>query len=192
MSTPAEAFTRLLEVLDRLEVPYEVGGSVASSAHGIPRTILAVDLVVDLDRERIDDLASELKGDFYADPELIRDAFAQGRAANLIHLRTAWKFDLFPLQSDEYSRMEFSRRSFREIRPYGNEPVECVVASAEDTILRKLQWYRAGKEHSERQWRDLQAVVQTVGANLDIQYLRHWAAHLKVEDLLERLLKSPG
>lgn len=38
MSTPAAAFARLPSVLDRMEIPYQVGGSVASSAHGVPRT----------------------------------------------------------------------------------------------------------------------------------------------------------
>ena len=126
MGTPAEAFARLLEivhgkVLDRMEIPYAVAGSAASSVHGIPRTTLDIDLVVDLKADRIDSFAAELRQEFYADAALIRDAFALGRAANLIHLATAWKFDLFPLRKDEYSRTEFARRSFREIRPDGLE-----------------------------------------------------------------------
>jgi hypothetical protein len=60
MSTLAEAFARLLAVLDRMEIPYEVGGSVASSAHGIPRTTLDVDIVVDLKPDQIDSFAAEL------------------------------------------------------------------------------------------------------------------------------------
>src|SRR5436309_3237450 len=134
MSTPTDAVARLLEVLDELEIPYAVGGSVASSAHGIPRTTLDIDLVVDLKQDQIEAFAGELRDEFYADATLIREAFARGRAANLIHMGTAWKFDLFPLRKDEYSRTEFSRRSFREIRPDGREAIECAVASVEDTI----------------------------------------------------------
>jgi hypothetical protein len=121
MSAPAEACARLLEVLDRMEIPYAVGGSVASSAHGIPRTTLDIDLVVDFKRDQIDAFAAELQPDFYADAAMIREAFVLGRAVNLIHLRTAWKFDLFPLKKDEYSRTEFARRSFREVRPDGRK-----------------------------------------------------------------------
>lgn len=192
MSTPIEAFARLLEVLDRMEVPYEVGGSVASSAHGIPRTTLDIDLVVDLRRDQIDVFAAELRPDFYADTAMIREAFALGRAANLIHLGTAWKFDLFPLQKDEYSRTEFARRSFREVRPDGGAAIECAVASAEDTVLRKLEWYRAGGETSERQWNDLRDVCRTAGKQLEVPYLRRWAGHLGVDELLERLLAECG
>jgi|SRR5271154_3315416 len=188
----SNAFARLLEVLDQLEIPYEVGGSVASSVHGLTRTTLDVDLIVDLKADQIDAFASELQDEFYADASLIREAFSRGRAANLIHLRSAWKFDLFPLRDDEYSRMEFGRRSFREVSPDGLETIECTVASAEDTILRKLEWYRAGGEVSQRQWDDVLGVSRTVGKSLDLVYLRRWASYLKVDYLLERLLAESG
>src|SRR5277367_984487 len=135
MRTPGDAFVRLLEVLDQLEIPYAVAGSVASSAHGIPRTTLDIDLVVDMSTDKIDDFASELSREFYADAGLIRESFSRGRAANLIHFESAWKFDLFPLRKDEYSGVEFGRRSFREIKADGVQTIECCVASAEDTIL---------------------------------------------------------
>lgn len=188
MSTLAEAFRRLLGVLDRMEIPYEVGGSVASSAHGIPRTTLDVDIVVDLRPEHIDTFADELQPEFYADAAQIREAFARGRAANLIHIGSVWKFDLFPLRKDEYSKQEFARRAFREVRPDGGEAIECVVASVEDTILRKLERYRAGGEVSERQWNDIRGVCRAAGGHMDVPYLRRWAADLKVEHLLEKLL----
>jgi hypothetical protein len=179
VSTPAEALARLLEVLDRMEVRYQVGGSVASSSHGVPRTTLDIDLVVDLQPEQIEAFVAELKEEFYADPVFIKESFEHGRAANLIHLRTAWKFDLFPLGQDAYSQMAMRRRCFRE---------GCAVATPEDTILRKLEWYRAGGETSERQWGDLLGVCQAVRNGLDTAYLRKWARELGVDDLLENLL----
>lgn len=188
MSTLAEAFAHLLAIPDRMEIAYEVGGSVASSAHGIPRTTLDVDIVVDLKPDQIDSFAAELSHEFYADPALIREAFAMGRAANVIHLNSVWKFDLFPLRNDDYSRTEFGRRRFRAIRPDGREAIECSVASLEDTILRKLEWYRAGGETSERQWNDLLGVIAAAGGQLDLGYARRWAWYLKVDDLLEKLL----
>jgi hypothetical protein len=74
---PFKPLVRLIEVLDRFEIAYQIGGSVASSAHGIPRTTLDVDLVVDMAPELIADFASELDPDFYADAELIRQSRAQ-------------------------------------------------------------------------------------------------------------------
>lgn len=190
MATPAEALARLLEVFDRMEIPYEIGGSVASSAHGIPRTTLDIDLVVDLKPEQIGEFAAALRGDYYADPDLIREAFAHNRAANLIHMETAWKFDLFPLRNDEYSRTEFGRRTWRKIKPDGVHAIECAVVSPEDTILRKLEWYRVGGETSERQWNDLRGICKTRGEQLDAAYMRKWARYLKIEDLLAKLFSE--
>jgi len=188
MSTPAAAFARLLGVLDRMEVRYMVSGSVASSVHGVPRTTLDIDLVVDLAPAQAEAFASELQPDFYADAAFIRDAFQHGRAANVIHLATAWKFDLFPLGSDAYSQAAFARRAYREVRPDGRDTIECAMASAEDIILRKLEWYRAGGEISDRQWNDLRGIWQARGPQLDLAYLRKWAPELHVADLLEKLL----
>jgi hypothetical protein len=131
------------------------------------RTTLDVDIVVDLRPEQIDAFAAELGREFYADSAMIRESFARGRAANVIHLGSAWKFDLFPLRTDDYSRTEFGRRSFREIRPDGGAAIECAVASAEDTILRKLEWYRAGGHVSERQWSDLRGLFAAARKQLD-------------------------
>ena len=188
MSTPRGAFARLLEVLRLMEIRYEVGGSVASSAHGIPQSTLNMDLVVDLAADQIEEFAAALQPEFYADATLIRESFRQGRAANLIHMGTGWKFDLFPLRGDEYSRVEFSRRVWREVSPDGIGRVECAVASPEDTVLRKLQWYRAGNETSERQWNDLRGVLRACGSSLDMVYMRRWAGETGIADLLEKLL----
>jgi hypothetical protein len=192
MASPADAFARLLEVLDRMEISYEVVGSVASSAHGIPRTSLDIDLVVDIRPEQIEEFAAALQGEFYADAGHLRESFGRGRAANLIHLATAMKFDLFPHGTDEYSRTEFSRRGLREVRPDGIHVMECSVISPEDLVLRKLEWYRAGGEMSERQWNDLRGVCRTGGRQLDVVYLRSWSERLKLDDLLERLLAENG
>src|SRR5262249_17783338 len=147
-------------VLDRLEIPYYVGGSVASSAHGIPRTTMDVDIVVDLKPAQVEEFAALLQSDFYADVSMIQEALKRGRAVNVIHLASVYKFDLFPLRSDEFSHSEFSRRQPAQIRFLGPEPIECAVATAEDTVLRKLEWYRAGGETSERQWNDLRGILK--------------------------------
>jgi len=187
MQTQADGFKRILEVLDLLEIPYQLVGSLASSMYGIPRATMDVDLVADLRTGHIDEFVSQLKADFYADPEMIKEALARGRSFNLIHYASSFKFDIFPLQKDEYSQTQFGRRQFAETRSLG-DPIECAVATAEDTILSKLRWYRAGGETSERQWNDLRGILQVSGARLDLAYLNTWAPRLGVADLLERLL----
>jgi hypothetical protein len=72
----------------------------------------------------------------------------------------------------------------------GERPVR--VASPEDTVLRKLRWYRDGGEVSERQWLDIQGVLKVQAGTLDRGYLRQWAAPLGVADLLVEALRQAG
>lgn len=188
MQTPREAFSCILEVLDLLEIQYMVVGSVASSVHGMARPTQDIDLAADLRAEQVDDFAAALKANFYADPEMIKDALARHRSFNLIHYASAFKFDIFPLQKDEYSQTQFGRRGFAETTLLDGGAIECSIASAEDTVLNKLRWYRAGGETSERQWNDLRGILQVSGPRLDRAYMNTWALRLGVADLLQQLL----
>src|SRR5712691_4925653 len=116
MKTRATAFRRILEVLDRLEIPYLVGGSLASSIYGIQRATMDADLVADIRLDQVEEFADELKLDFYADSEMMKDALQRGRSFNLIHYASSFKFDIFPLLPDDYSQTQFRRRRFEETK----------------------------------------------------------------------------
>ena len=60
------------------------------------------------------------------------------------------------------------------------------VKSVEDTIIRKLWWYRAGGDVSEKQWRDVVEVLRVNHASLDDGYLESWARRTEVAELLAR------
>jgi len=167
-----------------------VGGSLASSIHGIARSTLDIDLIADVKPEHIDPLAAELSGEFYADPEMMRQGLRTHRAFNLIHHESGYKFDVYPLSGDPYHQTAFGRRTAAEYSLHG-ETLQFYVCSAEDSILSKLAWYRAGNEVSERQWSDILDVVRIKRRLLDLDYLRRWAQSLKVADLLEQALLTP-
>ena len=73
---PAIGLERLVEGLDRLEIPYMVAGSAASSAHGIWRATADVDLVARIDEDNIRPLVEEFTTDFYIDASQIEKASA--------------------------------------------------------------------------------------------------------------------
>ena len=189
-ASPADAFLRALEVLDRMAIPYLVGGSVASSIHGISRPTMDLDIVAAVQAGQVAELASLLQPDFYADAEMMQEAITLGRSFNWIHYESSFKIDVFPLQQDDYSRQSFARRRVEQSKTFGTQSIECVVATAEDIILRKLEWYRAGGESSQRQWNDLRGILQVSQKTLDSAYFRRWAVDLKVADLLERLMEQ--
>jgi hypothetical protein len=183
-----QALRRVIEALDRAAIPYLIAGSIASGIHGVYRTSLDVDLVADLHPQQSAGLAKQLSGEFYADADMMRDALRAGRSFNLIHFASSYKFDIFPLLSDSYHQMQFSRRVVRNIVLDG-EPLAVPLATAEDTVLMKLVWYRSGGEVSERQWNDVRGIVAVQGQRLDRVYLAQWAAYLKVADLVEHALR---
>jgi hypothetical protein len=168
--------------LKRLGVACCIGGSLASSLHGIPRSTQDADLAAALRPEHVEPLVAALDESFYVARERILDAIRRQASFNVIHLETLFKVDVFCVGDDLYSRTELER-----CEPFAIAPDRVLqVASAEDTILQKLLWYRRGGEVSDRQWEDLIGVLDVQGPRLDTEYLRRWAKELGLSDLLER------
>jgi hypothetical protein len=97
------------------------------------------------------------------------------------------KIDLFGLGSGRYDEVEFARRRRVRVRSTGEE---LFIKSPEDTVLRKLSWYREGGEVSTKQWRDVVEVLRVTGSQINRQYIDQWAPRLGVEDLLTRALEE--
>jgi hypothetical protein len=174
------------QTLETLGIPYAVGGSLASSLHGIMRSTLDVDIVTDMRLEHIEPMVAALSKEFYADDEIMKDAIEHRSSFNLIHYETAFKVDIFIRKSRAFDQMQLERRRMSIIT---TDPEQSVyVTSPEDVILAKLEWYRMGGEVSDRQWRDIVGVLKTREGELDLDYLQKWANELKVIDLLERVL----
>jgi hypothetical protein len=182
-----EAFRDLAAVLDELELPFAVGGSFASSAFGVPRSTLDVDLVVELSPEEAYHLARLAAPWFAGDPEEARRAVAANRSFNLLHQRAVYKFDIFPTTFFAHGEDEVRRRIF--VRGTALSADRAVpMVSPEDIVLAKLAWYRAGGETSERQWMDLEGIWRMQGSGLDRAYLEAWAEQMATRDLLRRLI----
>ncbi len=181
----------VVEAMESLRVAYRIGGSVASSALGVPRSTLDVDIVCDLRASQVDRFVAALEMDYYADADMIRDAIRRHASFNLIHLGTMLKVDVFIVKDGAFDRTSFARHVDR---PLTDEPNarRFSFRSPEDVILRKLEWYRLGGELSERQWIDAIGVLKVQQHALDVAYLRRWAADLRIADLLDRAFEQAG
>jgi hypothetical protein len=184
------ALEPLLGAFSRLEIPYCIGGSIASSVHGVARSSLDADIVALVSRVDADRLCSALEGVFYVDADAAREAVDRRASFNVIHLSTMLKFDVFVLKDRPFDASAFSRRREETIPELAASPV--YLTSAEDIVLYKLEWYRDGERISERQWNDVLGVLKVKRRELDIGYLRSWADDLRLRDLLEKALSEAG
>jgi hypothetical protein len=185
---PIQVVAQVARALEEIGIPYLVGGSLASSRYGLPRTTQDIDLVVDLREEQVGSLIRALQDEFYIDAGMIREAIRHQSSFNVIHLQAAYKVDLFLLKANTWAQQEMARRREERIGPEG--PVTLYFCSPEDIILHKLDWYRQGGGVSDRQWNDILGVLKVQGEELEAVYLRHWASELRLTDFLERALRE--
>jgi hypothetical protein len=192
MTANPELWHALLPMVDALEalgVTYCVGGSVASSFAGVARATLDVDLVANLHLEHAEPLADVLRGDYYADVDMIREAIRRHGTFNIIHLATMFKIDVFVMEDTTFARENMARRVAFDIPGLGRA---LYFTSPEDIVLHKLLWYAMGGEVSDRQWYDLQGVLRLQAERLDLVYMRRWADSLGILELLHRALLEAG
>lgn len=187
---PIQVALVVAEALEACQVRYLIGGSLASSMSGEPRTTLDIDMVVDLRPNDVPRFVGHLKGAFYADELTLRRAAAEHSSSNIIHLKTSMKVDLFVMGGTPLDEEQMTRR--RRVRISADPDRFLYVYTPEDILLQKLRWYRLGGETSEHQWRDVLGIVRVQAGRLDAAYLQRSAAILRVEDLLARAMPETG
>jgi hypothetical protein len=188
METPFAVLIEVARVLEESGIAYVVVGSFASSMRGLYRATADVDIIADINLNQVKPLVAALQENFYIDEQAVRRAAMQYRSFNAIHFDSVFKVDIFIPPENDFSRQQLARRQLEKISPESSQGI--YVATAEDTILAKLNWYRAGGEVSSTQQSDVAGIIGTQGSALDIEYLREWADKLKVLDLLENVLRQ--
>lgn len=185
---PLAVTLEVARALEELGLRYAVGGSLASSLHGVPRATHDADILAEMPEARVDEFAGKLRDRFCADADAMREEARRGGCFNVIHLATMFKVDVFVFTGTPMQSEELNRRQAHEI----GEGATLYFATAEDVVLQKLDWYRKGGGVSDRQWSDVVGVIRVAGAGLDAAYLRRWADQLDVRPLLERALGDPS
>lgn len=178
----------VIQVLEALEIPYLIGGSLASSIHGASRSTLDTDLVADLQFGQVPSFVQQLQAEFYISSDAVVEAIQERRSFNAIHLDSMFKIDIFLPKDRPFDRAQFANATPAII---ATEPDRfAFVASPEDTVLAKLEWYDKGGRVSDRQWQDIAGILRVQGDRLDREYLYTMAASLNVVDLLTQALQE--
>jgi hypothetical protein len=188
LSEPIRVTQVVIQALDQLEIPYFIGGSLATAVYGFARATMDVDIVADVQIHHVRPLVDLLQEAFYIDTAMVEDAVKNGASFNLIHLETMFKVDIFLPKDRAFDRKQMEQRVSQTMGEDDN--ARAFFASPEDIILAKLEWYRDGGEISDRQWRDILGVLSLQKNQIDLDYLRKWATTLHLTDLLTRVLKE--
>jgi hypothetical protein len=184
------ALEMVVGCFEKAGIVYYIGGSFASSAYGIARATMDVDLVADIKIGQVNRLVKALETDYYIDAEMIREAIRRSTSFNLIHLETMIKIDVFIVKDQPYDSEALARRR-PDILDEDNSRT-FYLSSAEDIILSKLRWYQGGGGASEQQRKDVLGVLKVQADKLDLEYLKYWASKLNLSDLLNRSFNDAG
>jgi hypothetical protein len=178
--TPEALLRDVLAIMKELRIAHMVVGSFASTLHGEPRTTRDLDLVIDPTSEQLDALLARLDPDsYYVDGDVARDALRRRSMFNVIDMASGWKLDLIVRKARPFSIEELARR--RRVAILG---VEIDAATAEDTIIAKLEWAREGG--SERQLEDVAGILRVSARTLDLAYVDRWVTELGLEEAWRR------
>lgn len=181
---PYDLLRSVVEVLERLQIPYLVTGSVASMAYGEPRLTNDIDIVADVHPTHIGDLLAAFPAPaYYIDAEMIREAIHRSGQFNIIHPASGFKVDIIIRKETPFNQSRFSRK--RRVRP--SKEYEADFASPEDVILKKMEYYKEGG--SEKHLRDITGILKISGETIDRQYIISWAERLGVEEVWEAILR---
>lgn len=173
---------RISRACEAVAVPWAVGGSFASGLYGEPRATNDVDVIACLRLGDVRQFVAALGEDVYVDSDVIREAIADCRSFNVLDEQTFVKIDVFVPPRGPLGEGQLHRRR----RLVLDEGASTWVLGPEDVLLQKLAWYRLGGEQSDRQWRDICAVLRMSRARLDHGYLEEVAQGTGLFGLLER------
>jgi len=167
--------SRLVPALERAQILYMLTGSVASSAHGVPRATRDLDIVIAPTNAQLTALIEQLpSSDYYADENQAQQALANRGQFNVIDFATGWKIDFIIAEGSDYGHTAINRRRLIDIAG-----TNVYVASAEDVLIAKLQWVKMGA--SDRQLQDSAGILCIQGSNLDVAYVERWVRELRLE-----------
>ena len=190
VQSPLEVLMEVVAILDREGIPYMVGGSFASSIHGMPRMTQDADLVVDLNSAQLASFVSSVESDYYIDRDAAFEALANRSSFNIIHLESMFKVDLFILRKRAFDQDSFARRRFVTLGDVGAAKV--AICAPEEMVVTKLEWYESGNRVSDRQYRDVlgMIMVQTRAGQFDRVHAEQLARDLGLEELLAQALED--
>ena len=179
MSEELDVLKLVVQSLDQREIPYMITGSIAANFYTAPRMTRDIDIVIELNAQKVDQAHEAFKDEFYVDRDMIAEAVKRQSTFNIIHNETLVKVDFMVRNESEYQRIEFNRRHSVVV-----EEVPLSIISPEDLVISKLFWAKGS--HSEVQLNDVRNILEDV-TDIDKGYLEKWVGELGLEDVYQEV-----
>lgn len=175
MQSPLEVLKEVVQLLEKGEIEHYLVGSLAAMYYGRPRFTNYIDLVVQIKASQISVFVQLFDiDDYYCPPqEIISDEVIRRGAFNLIHQKSGVKIDVILTKPTPFSECEMGRRQKVQILP----GFEAFIATAEDIILKKLDFFR--EVGSEKHLLDIRSILSETA--IDSQYLKEWIEKLGLQ-----------
>ena len=181
--------------LEDLHLPYYLGGSIASSLHGMQQLAQDIDLVVDLGEQAFPSLFAVLRQHYLFNETEARKAVRAGTSFPLIHLDTLMKVDVVLPKPEAFDTFMCQLvRCFTLDERYPPIP----IASATEMLLFKVQRYQRDEQartdgmQDDAEWNDILGMLKVQGPDLDLPLLEEWARVLAMTDTWQRALVDAG
>lgn len=172
-SSMLEELEFAVKLLEKEGMKYMIGGGIANSYWGFPRSTTDIDFIVpmiyDSDKDALQRVENELMTEGWS---IKADA---GRP--LIAEKPSLRLDFWSIKSI-YDKERFDRRIKVKLRDF-----DVWITTSEDLILQKLLWYRS---------KDIEDIIGILVRHdkLDWDYIKKWAKSLELEDKLEKVVKA--
>lgn len=172
MSEELNVLTKVCESLNKIGVDYMITGSIAANFYTVPRMTRDIDIIIELNIDKVSQIYKAFQDEFYIDEEMVIEEVRRNGIFNIIHNQTLVKVDFIILKDTPYRNLELNRR-----RSITIEDVTAYIVSPEDLIISKLIW--AKDSHSEIQLNDVRNILEDV-KSMDIEYLEKWVNELGI------------
>jgi hypothetical protein len=172
MKGPIEVLQDCVGRLEKMNIDYFLVGSLAAMVYSRPRYTNDIDLVVQVSSSQAKLFAAAFPiQDYYCPPiEILFDEISNQGSFNLINQASGIKIDVVVHKKTEFYKSEMLRRRQVDLIP----GFSVFVASPEDIILKKLDFFREGG--SAKHLDDIRQILAfTV---VDRGYLDKWIVQL--------------
>lgn len=177
---PNKVLHDVVKRLESVKIAYMLTGSMAMMYYATPRYTADIDIVIELNAEKIIEISTLFEPDYYVPHKRITDAVNRKSMFNLIHQTSSFKIDCIIKKDSEFQQNAFENRQRVNYADF-----DVWLIRKEDLIISKLLW--AKDSHSDFQIRD---VVNLLKFGFEPSYIEIWSDKLGVNDLFAECLEK--